>query len=793
MHCKDTAREEAVAESNLHRPPPQRSKEQNTKEARHAAMTRSSAAVEEAKKDAKSAGVDVRYSTIKLPMTGRRGVLRDDARAMLPHFCRYARVRGVGSHVVSVVANSMLIDEPDLQSTVTNVQLFFTQVWSSVDRYFTGRKDSRDKFGAYVRAFFVRNPLGDECARLLSDPVPVMTRQQDCAALAVATIAHLRSFETRLRKHLRAALVSIQISTGDGKLHPKEAEAAKLVGNAVLAGEGEAADSARVRLESFLQNEFASEDGSREEGARALVRNERTALGDLLRCYVYEKGPDKVPTMSTRSRLSAIKASVDMANKFAHLLLPQMVRVSNADLALMHTHDLLPASDRVCEAEESDSNATDGDVDIECDDQEERDREKEGEGDGKTPWRKNRRPKPFTVLPISKLRPAMAYYGPTELENMYSAVQKQAGGVSGKKRKDRETADDDEHGHDATASQCDLGTELFDFTKVKGKTKVGKSGPEGRRWRLACFRTNGYVVSLTFVSGSSDTVQAPHVADLVDAGYKIPIPDQKVTRETPRGLFRISAERNDLAADHEWRENDSVAIVDPGLLRPVQVGTTTASFLNGVRTGGQIACAANLWHVNNAEWMQGSGRMRQQEVEEKRRRKNESYGASLDALSQTRRKCTDATLFAEFARVAMATLDARTEELMAESRVLFRWKCSKTLESFLSRVADRIADRTSTRLSRQPTGEKDHVASSLTTEERESLREKLRAEKARRFRGGGGRMRTVFFGDGTFSTRGAGAAKEAGPPACGSDGDGSARRVSDVDDVPTLAGERTSW
>jgi hypothetical protein len=157
-----------------------------------------------------------------------------------------------------------------------------------------------------------------------------------------------------------------------------------------------------------------------------------------------------------------------------------------------------------------------------------------------------------------------------------------------------------------------------------------------------------------------------------------------------------------------------------------------------------VAESASFWHVTKQQWMDESGRTHQAEVEEKRRRKNTAYAGALDTLSQTRRRCTDATLFAEYAHAAMQTLATRADELLHIKRVLFRWKCTKTLESFLCRVADRLGDRSSMRFKRHV----DTTGSLLSEEERTALRQKLRDQRA--WRRTADPRRTVFFGDGTF-------------------------------------------
>ena len=54
--------------------------------------------------------------------------------------------------IVSIVADSMLIDNPSLSIPSNNLQLFYTQVWSSVDAFaesnasFFARKASFSKY-----------------------------------------------------------------------------------------------------------------------------------------------------------------------------------------------------------------------------------------------------------------------------------------------------------------------------------------------------------------------------------------------------------------------------------------------------------------------------------------------------------------------------------------------------------------------------------------------------------------------------------------------------------------------
>ena len=77
----------------------------------------------------------LRYCSVPCRLTGKRGVLLESALPLAEHFSRFAVMRGVGCHVVSIVANWIVLQTPAL--VVANFALFYTQVWSDVDRHFS--------------------------------------------------------------------------------------------------------------------------------------------------------------------------------------------------------------------------------------------------------------------------------------------------------------------------------------------------------------------------------------------------------------------------------------------------------------------------------------------------------------------------------------------------------------------------------------------------------------------------------------------------------------------------------
>ena len=106
-------------------------------------------------------------------------------------------------------------------------------------------------------------------------------------------------------------------------------------------------------------------------------------------------------------------------------------------------------------------------------------------------------------------------------------------------------------------------------------------------------------------------------------------------------------------AEMQFKDADSVATVDLGFVRPIQVCTLRATQLDMDATA--VARAAECWHIEKCAWMQQSGRDASNETERPRREVNPRYGGAIDEMSATRRRCSDDTLFDAYAQVAMAT------------------------------------------------------------------------------------------------------------------------------------------
>jgi len=676
---------------------------------------RQGAPIAAAKSKAAEDGIErIRYSSVPCAL---RKVLHASMLPLIEHFERGARSQGLYRHVVSLVANEIAIERHSVVGR--DIFLFYTRVYSAVDRYVRteiGKRDAAanpragasDHFDEEVARFFTRHPIDDEALCLLQYQSPALVRQQECSALATAAHELIEMFPHRLRRYVKATIV--QEAVDNGIQVPVGTEMSKAVActvNAILSPQRvDALDSAPEGLRSALT---------------CFVEAERAALGNV---------SDVVDALKDKKRHFEI--------------LPHLRRISNASLAMLRTLDLLPRKEIVL----VDSELQDVGECLPCDEESEDEDERK---DVSYVWTRKRRPKTFSLLPVAKLQRSMAYYGWTELTNLFCALRTQHRREQNKnlrekkgKRKRADTGEDETplETHETPVDQLyakpdavAFGKQLFNFRKLKGKSAIHKS------WELANFRTDGIRAVLTFVSGSAQARCAPHVDSLLKPGYCIPHPKEKVGPGTERGLFQITQSRNDAMSSSEWNKVDFVAC-DPGFCRPVQFATC-----QGIRqrTAEELAEETEPWHVDSNTWMNESGRKRRIELEKMRRSKNKSYNDALEALSATRRRCADLDAFGAYAGVAMQTLVPRAEELQHTNRVLCNWKHQRKLQSFLSRIADIAFGRQTCRPQRASRGY--HALGQ--TPNREELVSRLREERLRRREHPS--KRVVFFGDGSFS------------------------------------------
>lgn len=617
---------------------------------------------------------------------GLKRVLRHHD-VLAPHFEAYATSIGIMRHVVSMVANHVLLSGASVDSG--NLFLFYTRVWSAVDRR------ARNETGGTIQHFDTEVDLffeNHDTVGLPSFLVPVMCRQQECNALATAACMHLQSFPMRMMRWIKANLVSM-CRHADVRPPATIGAVAAMIWKLVCAK----GDFDVATLNNFICKQH-SEMECIKPGIVQFALDEYDRLKDF-------RAPDS-PTMS-----SAINGG-----KHAHLLIRHMHHLSlRSEELLRGAGDCMLTKDV-----EVDLDDLEGDTVIEVVDDDE---------PTAVHWPRGTRPSPFSLLPVAKLKRAMVYYGFTEIKNFVSNLRS-------KKRKMMVTDCVDTLQENMAADKV-LGT-LLDLQKLKVKRHIGSARNAGG-WVLACFRTDGVKTVLTFCTGMASAKAAENVCCLCDAGYDIPKPKAKIDVEsTERGLFRVAPKRNDIEIG-SVPASCKITVVDPGFCRPIQSASLSAQhLLDPSLQADVLARQSTFHHLTEATWMEESGRRERGQKEMHRRARNQDYKAALEELGNHRRRsCLE---FLSYSQAAMRTLVARSSELVTFARSMFRWTYERKLQGFLDRLADSFYDRSTTRVSRQA------GVSHLSEDERAALREQLRRAKETR-----AQKHVVFFGDGTFS------------------------------------------
>ena len=186
--------------------------------------------------------------------------------------------------------------------------------------------------------------------------------------------------------------------------------------------------------------------------------------------------------------------------------------------------------------------------------------------------------------------------------------------------------------------------------------------------------------------------------------------------------------------------NIRITTVDPGMIKPVQVGTAISGPNNL-----DMENTFSEWSVMSDSFLKDSGRTRSVDFECKRRSSNTNYSLALAKLAETKR-CADCSIFDKYVAIRIEHLPVLKEELFTSQRRNNDWKAGSRLLSYLSRLCDRMFDRGSLKYRTWMNRERD-------PETLKSLKKILRTKKKQRR---SGPDTVVFFGDGTFKPGGFG-------------------------------------
>ena len=642
----------------------------------------------------------------------------------------FAERSGITRHVVSLVANELV-----LRGEVHEIDdwfLWYTRVWSAVDFNVKSSGLKKDNpFIAPVRRVFQKYPLLLENLRqAVPERVPVMTRQQECNTMAVAACEHTKAFTHRVLATMTVKVTNILWNLeGDLRCVQKAAAAAQ---RHVLDTPTEASE---VALRAKLLGAGVT---ARQATAIVLMsREERCLLGDLA------ASPDH------KKRWSYVVKS----NKLCWQLVVHLKRYSAHMSEFMEKEFMLPreegggdgggGADEEEEAEEA--SATEEPLPSE-----------------QRKWTRYRKPRPFTVLPVFKLQASMMYYGYTEVEALFGYIHAHETAVYDKKhpksaypKRKRGVSDDEMKAaveeHKAYEQQrVDQRPTLHVPDKLhfargvlrekrmveEGVDKAGflSDSNESKGWMLSNFRTNGVVVTLTFVT-NDEAVSG--IAELVDKNYSsVPACDGVDVATCGRGLWHIRQTEGSVACSSAI----NVVSVDPGLRKPVQWST--------VGSDANLADSpevATFGDIDESTWLRQSGRSDRTTWEERRRKHNRDYAASLDKFSGVLRRTTDVAAFSKYVKVCAETLPDLVSELCHRRRSLRSWLSQRRLQSYISRVANRLANIEPKRM--KMSSRSLHGAL-LSSDERQQLLDRIRARRKEKE---ASRPTAVFFGDGEFS------------------------------------------
>ena len=619
----------------------------------------------------------LRYSTV--PACGLRTVLKQEARPLLERFQEASRAIGCYRHLTSLAANALVTRDPERYADVADWKSFYDKVFSAVEAAVLRTSKPTNPYAADVAAILDDGSADLDWREALPQKELFDLRQQVAVQMATNAKEHLLQFRERLHAFLVAELAPHAPSLSSASL--------RSIGWKAV----EAALSAPSVTTERLSTLEASLPASARAAAVGRIEVERLRLGTLAQ--------EASASGAKRRRDDAVESDAQ-----------RILRTSERLAALLpHLQRYSVAAQRKGEEEEEASASSDDVSDEDADAIAARPAVVGGRR-----FRRCERPKPFMLLPLSKLRPEMVLYTFTEVDTLCRAYARAA-------RKARTWVPPE-------TEKLDFVSGLFDLTTIKGKAGVTVDGDQ--KWRVAAFRTNGVEVCLTFVSGHVE--QAPNVSALLEAKYNIPFPTEPIdVRTQARGLFCATQSRNDLAPCSD-ASGLRIAAVDPGFVKPVAVSVLAEATDD---------CAdSEQWHVSEEEWMRDSGRLERRRTEEHRRRRSPAYAEAIEQLSAVRRYSASAATVAAYLRASLATLGARVTELVCTARSIVGMRAKRVLLSFLSRLSDRLFDRSSCRPSRAGRGAK------LSEEEREALRSKLREARERRTE----RTSVVFFGNGSF-------------------------------------------
>lgn len=488
---------------------------------------------------------EVRYSTIQC---GLRRTLKHIYDDLLCHFKEVSHILGQYDYVVGLASNWLLINNP--QRIIEDWKQFYDQVFSAVDK-------SSGPFAKEIALF------KDEMNITLPNKVPFDLRQEEAKEMEQGALLHMKRFPCRLKSYMKHRFVDLQIERiglvilcdgvdqdiYDALVHclthntkpfivlkkqytglEKENEATQEVVNALAAEV--VADELLVLNDKF----FARSKCSDKELYRYLPHLQRYANWNLEWMIRYKEEKLKRWTCSTTPKSFSLLPIMKLQPRLVHYTWTQFETFLKSWVKNNVSNRLSKALNKIDKLEE----------------------QRQGFVTPKNayPWKKKVKDK--DKLDKEKLRYALSaireYKKDRRQQTILSCVKRFK--AAGRRLRERQLQEKKQY------CQLQLMTDLFDIKyHVKGKSALNTNGiPE---WRLVDFRTDGVQLCLTFASTSKPT--APNTQCLVEAGYNIPVPSEKIdVMEEERGIYQLKENRNDLQPINSNKDKVVIVPIDPG-------------------------------------------------------------------------------------------------------------------------------------------------------------------------------------------------------------------------------------
>ena len=351
-------------------------------------MTRSSQIIKQVIADTGCPQKKIRYKSIPCNL---RTNLKASALGLQSTFTDYATSNGLYRHIVSLAANYIVLTET-FKEPINDWFRFYLDVWSAVAYYFSPCHMSANRFKPYIDILFAVRPPTAEMANKLKFKTPALTRQHECTTMSENAILHLKQFPDRLYNWIRASIVQIQMK------HGLELKNDTYIATKVI----ECITCIPIKYSmAYLRLKESCENGLFDK-IKHLI-DERDILGDLVSREVTFKVKK---TQQSGTLLDQIFEGND-GDELIYRLLPHLKRYSNICLQILKEENL----DKSPRQNRTDVNVQPNELDMEDDlissigdilDEENEYVQTKG-------WTRQRKPKPFRVLPQCKLQRSMVY------------------------------------------------------------------------------------------------------------------------------------------------------------------------------------------------------------------------------------------------------------------------------------------------------------------------------------------------------------------------------------------------